>query len=201
MKKTVQLIAALSVLVLCAPAFAQGGGQGGQGGGRQRGQGGAGGFGGQRGPGGMGGELTLATVPIKALTSALKLSDDQAAKIQAIQEKQRQASQQMQQDMRQNFQGGGGDPQAMREAMTEMRTKLTDANNRASREIEKLLTPEQATTVKSSMRVWKVVSGMGFGIEISDSLKLTDDQLTVLEKAIKDRAAQQQQGRNRGGGN
>lgn len=200
MKKTVQLMTVLSVLVLCAPAFAQGGG--GQGGGRQRGQGGAGGFGGQRGQGGFGGgELTLATVPIKALTSALKLSDDQAAKIQAIQEKQRQAAQQMQQDMRQNFQGGGGDPQAMREAMTEMRTKLTDANNRASREIEKILTPEQATTVKSSMRVWKVVAGMGFSIEIADSLKLTEEQLTTLEKAIKDRAAQQQQGRNRGGGN
>lgn len=214
MTKMIKVAAVLAVVAMSLPAFAQGGGAaGGQGGGRQRGQGGAGGAGGgqggfggfgggQRGGGmmGMGGELTLASVPVKALTAALGLSDDQAAKIQAIQEKQRAAGTQMMADMRQNFQGGGGDPAAMREAMTEMRTKMTDMGNRASREVEKVLTPEQAAKAKASMRLWKIVQNMGLDLAISDSLKLTDEQITLLEKAYKERQAQMQAG-PRGGGN
>lgn len=204
MKRMIQMAAVLAVVAMSLPALAQGGG-----GGRQRGQGGAGGGfggggfgGGQRGMMGgmMGGELTLASVPVKTLTTALGLSDDQAAKVQAIQEKQRAGMQQMMADMRQNFQGGG-DPAAMREAMTEMRTKMADAGTRASREVEKVLTTDQAAKAKASMRLWKIVQQMGLDLTISDSLKLSDEQITLLEKAYKERQAQMQNGFGRGGGN
>ena len=208
MKQTIRMAAVLAVVAMSLPALAQGGGQGGAGGGRQRGQGGAGGAGGgfgggQRGGmmgGMMGGELTLASVPVKTLTTVLGLSDDQAAKVQAIQEKQRTGMQQMMQDMRQNFQGGGGDPAAMQEAMKEMRTKMTDANARAAREVEKVLTPEQATKAKASMRLWKIVQNMGLNLELADSLKLTEEQMTTLEKAYKERQAQMPGFGGRGGG-
>lgn len=186
MQKTMRIAVALAALTMMSvPAFAQGGGQ------RQRGQGG--GFGGQRG--GAGGPFSLATAPVKALTSALKLSEDQAAKITAIQEKQRQAMQELRQA---SGGGGGGAPDPA--VMAEMRAKTTELNKKAAAEIEKVLTPDQAATVKSNMRLWTVVSGMGFSIEIADSLKLTEEQLTIMEKAIKERQAQQQGGR-RGGGN
>ena len=196
MNKTMRIAVALTALTMMSvPAFAQAqaGGQRGQGGG-QRGQGGGQGGFGQR-PGGAG-PFSLATAPVKALTAALKLNEDQAAKITAVQEKHRQ----MMQELRQAGGGGGGgapDPAAQ----AEMRAKTTEMNKKAAAEIEKILTPDQAAMVKSNMRLWTVVSGMGFSIEIADSLKLTDEQLTIMEKAIKDRAAQQQGGARRGGGN
>ena len=180
MYKMMRMAALLAVLTMMSvPVFAQGGNAGGR-------QGGAG------GRQGGGGPFSLASVPVKALTTLLKLSPEQATKIQAIQDKQRQVMQ----EMRQGQGGGAPDPQAQ----AAMRTKIADSNKLAAGEIEKILTADQAATVKSSLRLWTVVSGMGFSIEIADSLKLTEEQLVIMEKALKERQAQQGQGR-RGGGN
>jgi LTXXQ motif family protein len=196
MHKTVRMAAIVAALAMMSvPSFAQGNGGG-------RGQGGFGGggfgFGGQFG---RGGEITVTQVPLAALTSALKLTSEQTAKIKTIQDKleeQRKAA-------RPNFGANGGarpSPEEMQQIQEEMRARqeqLRSDDAKAGKAIEAMLTPDQSAALKAAMPGWKACAAFGL-LEVADQLKLTPEQIAVLEKAAKERQSRMQGGR-RGGGN
>ncbi|WP_395141675.1 Spy/CpxP family protein refolding chaperone [Armatimonas sp.] len=208
MHKTMRVAAVLAAFTMMSvSAFAQGGGAGG---GRQ---GGAGGQGGGRQGGGFGGmfggqrEVTVASIPSALLAKTLSLTGDQATKIKGMQDKldeQRKA-------MRAGFGGAGGaggaggggfDREAMQAMMEQMRAKqeqLTNDEAKASKAIEAMLTPEQSAALKAAMPGFKAASAFGLLPYMGD-LNLSKEQLAVLEKAAKERAAGMQQGGRRGGG-
>lgn len=209
MHKTMRVVAVMAAFTMMSvSAFAQGGGGqgggrqggGGQGGGRQGGGFGGGMFGGQR-------EVTVVSVPSALLAKTLGLTADQATKIKAMQDKldeQRKA-------MRAGFGGAGGaggaggggfDREAMQAMMEQMRAKqeqLTNDEAKASKAIEAMLTPEQSGALKAAMPGFKAASAFGLLPYMGD-LNLTKEQLAVLEKAAKERAAMMQPGGRRGGG-
>jgi hypothetical protein len=187
---------ALSALMATA-AFAQdpgagapgrpGRGQGGAGGGR-------GGFGGGQGGGrfggmmGMGQEVSLASAPVSALATALKLNDGQKTQIGEIQQALRE---QMGQQMREMFQGGGGgfggDPAARQEMMQQIQDKSKAANKKASAAIEMLLTDEQKAAWPDVKKKWDVFQKAGLNIELGEALNLTSEQMKALADYAKNR--------------
>ena len=196
MHKTMRVAAVLAALTMMSvPAFAQGGPPGG-----------FGGFGGgQFGRGGGGGELSVVQVPLETLSTALKLTPEQSDKIKAMQDKL--AAQRTAMRPQGGFGGGNGggfDREAMQQMMEEMRAKqeqLRNQETKDSKAIEAMLTADQAAALKATLPGWKVVRQMGVDLKYADSLKLTAEQIAVLEKAFKERAAQMQGGGRRGGGN
>ena len=207
MHKTMRVAAVLAAFTMMSvSAFAQGGGAAG---GRQGGAGGQGGRpgGGQGFGGGMFGgqrEVTVVSIPSALLAKTLSLTGDQATKIKGMQDKldeQRKA-------MRAGFGGAGGaggggfDREAMQAMMEQMRAKqeqLTNDEAKASKAIEAMLNPEQSAALKAAMPGFKAASAFGLLPYMGD-LNLSKEQLTVLEKAAKERAAGMQQGGRRGGG-
>lgn len=136
--------------------------------GRQRG-------GGQRG----GGRVTLATLPIAQLKSALKLSDEQASKIDAIQKK------------------GNADSRALRQPgqppTPEIQQQMRDLSTKVNKDVEEVLTDDQKKKVAPLLKELGGYSLVGIPLTALDALKLTDDQkkkiAEISEKAQKDIAA------------
>jgi Spy/CpxP family protein refolding chaperone len=208
MKK--QLILATLVLAVTAvSAIAQppaggppGGGFGGFGGGR------GGGFGGQRGGmfGGAPRELTLANAPLPALVIGFTLTAEQEAAIKVIQDKVVAQATEARQQMMQGFQGGNFDPsdraamqarmQEMQEKGQQMQQQQQQAEATASRDIQKLLTPEQANLVTPTIKKWRRYQDAGLDVGLAVSLKLTAEQEAALDAFIKNRPAP---GQGRGG--
>ncbi len=193
MHKTMRVAAALAALTMMSvPAFAQGGPPGG-----------FGGFGGGQFGRGGGGELSVVQVPLETLSTALKLTPEQSDKIKVMQDKLAQQRQAMRPPQG-GFGGGGFDREAMQQMMEEMRAKqeqLRSDETKTSKALEAMLTPDQATALKAVLPGWKVIRQMNIDLKYADSLKLTAEQIAVLEKAFKERAAQMQGGGRRGGGN
>ena len=126
----------------------------------QRGQG-------QRGQGQRGGRVSLATLPVKALDTALKLSDDQKTKITAIQDKYRTDAQALR-----PAQGAQPDP-ANRE-------KLRDLSTKANSDIEAILTKEQNDKVKDTLKELTSLARAGIQPALALEQNLTADQKTKI---------------------
>ncbi len=158
------LIPAVSAIAQEAPApgNAQGQGQ------PQRGQ-----------RGGRGGQLSLISVPVSALKSGLKLTDDQAKKIEEIQKKTRA-------DLRALRQPG-------QQQTPEDFQKMRELNTKATKEIEALLNDEQKKAAPALVKEFSSFALVGLPITILESLKLTDDQkkkiLEIADKTQKEMAA------------
>ena len=181
--KSSVLLAALLVgtvsasVALCQPP---GGGPGGPGG---RGPGGPGGFGGRGGGGGpMGGMRQLSPVqtPASALASGLKLTDDQQAQIQSIQDKLKAQRDSL---MPRPGQDGGErpDPETMRAAFDKLRT----AEQKANKDIEALLTATQKAALPALLRQLDGMRQLGIPLEVLGDLKLTAAQKTQLNAIAK----------------
>ena len=186
MGKSGLALAAFSAFALCANvAQAQGpgdgpggpppgGGFGGPGGPGRGGRGGRGG--GRMGFGGMG-RPTAATVPVSAMVSALKLTDDQQTQIAAIQ-KDFAATRKslMPPPPPGGPQGERPDPQAMRANMEKMRTAETKAEN----DIKALLTDDQKEALPALLKEVGDLQAAGIPTEILGTLKLTSAQKTKI---------------------
>jgi Spy/CpxP family protein refolding chaperone len=163
--------------VVSLPAFAQAPaapGQPGQGQGRGQGRRG------QRG-------VSLATIPVDALDSAVKLKADQRTKIQAIQDKLRTDSQALRPQP-----GSPPDP-ANRDKMREM-------NQKAIADIEAILTTEQKDKLKTAMAEMGTLRSVGIPLALAGSLKLTDDQkkkIADISKEIREKMQNGGQGADR----
>jgi Spy/CpxP family protein refolding chaperone len=207
MKKQI-IFATLALAVTAVSAIAQppaggppGGGFGGFGGGR-------GGFGGQRGGmfGGAPRELSLANAPLPALVIGFTLTKEQEAGIKVIQDKVAAQAAEARQQMMQGFQGGNFDPsdraamqarmQEMQEKGQQMQQQQQQAEATASRDIQKLLTPEQANLVTPTIKKWRRYQDAGLDVGLAVSLKLTAEQEVAIDAFIKNRPAP---GQGRGG--
>ena len=128
------------------------------------------------GPGGGNPTMMLMRDDVKA---DLKLTDDQKAKLQEIQDSTRQ-------QMTDLFSGGGagGDRDAMRKAMEPIMKKATE-------DINKVLTADQQKRLKE---IWIQVSGsmVVMNADIKKDLGITDDQKTKLDELNKRQQAANQ---------
>jgi hypothetical protein len=166
--KASRILVVLACAALTVGALAQGGG----GGGRQFRMGGGGptsllmSFGG-RGGGGGGQQSTLRT----DVFTDLKISDDQKAKLDDLQAKQREKMQAM-------FQNGGDRPS--QEEMQKIFAKAQEENTKA---INDILTPAQQTRLG---QVWIQVQGNRavLNADTGKALGITDDQKTKIDDLV-----------------
>jgi hypothetical protein len=206
MKKQL-IFAALALAVTAVSAIAQPPAGGPPGGGFGGGRGG--GWGGGRGGGMFGGgprELNLANAPLPALVIGFTLTKEQETAIKVIQDKVRAQADEARQQMMQGFQGGNFDPsdraamqarmQEMQEKGQQMQQQQQQAESTASRDIQKLLTPDQANLVTPTIKKWRRYQDAGLDVGLAVSLKLTAEQETALDAFIKNRPAP---GQGRGG--
>jgi hypothetical protein len=105
------------------------------------------------------------------LAPALNLSGEQKTKIKGIQDKLRA-------DMRAAFSGfqGGGAGGADRDAIRAQLQKLGESNEKAGKDIEALLKPEQKTKVPEVLKEAGQLRAAGIPLEAVPELKLTADQ-------------------------
>ncbi|MES2461958.1 MAG: hypothetical protein V4671_15345 [Armatimonadota bacterium] len=174
---TMTVLTALTGVLLSQTVFAaqppQGGGPGGPGG--------PGGFRGPGGPGGPGGRrggprpVSLSTIPVKELASALLLSDSQVAKIRAIQESVQAERQTL---MPPPGQQPDGPPS--REMMDANREKMRSLDQKAAAQIEAVLTAEQKSAAPELLKVLNALGQGGVPLEVFADLKLTAAQKQQL---------------------
>jgi hypothetical protein len=144
------------------------------GGGRGFGQRGFGGF------GRFGGPLSLATLPLPYITSALELTDDQKTKIQAVQEKARS-------DMQAARPAPGEQPD-----FNAMREKMTAINTQAKTDIEAVLTDAQKKKVEGMLKDAGTYQGVNIPLEVVPDLKVTAEQKTKLAEIAATAAKERQ---------
>jgi Spy/CpxP family protein refolding chaperone len=119
---------------------------------------------GQRGFGGRGGgRLTLAMVPVSALTDELKLTGEQKTQLTTIETKYRS-------DARTLRPAPGATPDPS------VRQKRTEMTQQASQEMEAVLTTEQKAKLPLIMRHFGMLRMVGIPLETYHDLKLTSDQ-------------------------
>ena len=197
MKKQL-ILATLVMAISTASVLAQPPGGGG-------GRGGFGGFGGGRGMGAPR-DLSLASAPLPALVIGFKLDATQEAAVKVIQDKLTAQRDEAMQAMRAGFQGGGNvDPaerqarmQEMQDKMQQMQQQQQQADATSSREIQKLLTPEQAAMISPTFKLWKRYQDAGLDLGLAVSMKFTPEQEKAIDDFIKNRPAP---GQGRGGAN
>jgi len=168
-------IAAFSLLVVPSLAWAQPGGAGGAGGRGGFGRGGFGGWG-----GGNGTDIML--LLNDEIRSEIDLVDDQAEKLRALMDKQRE-------EMRTMFQGIQGNPGAnetdeQRQArFNEMREKMQQRMTELQKDIDGILLPHQSKRIKQisrQMRLRNPQTGIN-NDQLAEELKLTDEQKEKLK--------------------
>jgi Spy/CpxP family protein refolding chaperone len=133
---------------------------------------------GRRG-GRMGGRVSVATVPVAALASALNLTADQKTKITAIQSKYQAESKALRPTP-----GGAPDPSS--------RQKMRDLTQQTTTEIEAVLTDAQKAKVPDLLKEMGMLRGIGIPLEAVGELKLTEDQKTKLADIAKQTAEKMQ---------
>ncbi len=143
--------------------------------------GGPGGFGhGPGGPGMRGGrQLTVVTIPAAALTAGLKLTDDQAAKISAIQDAVK-----TQRDTLMPRPAEGQAPPD-RETMQANFDKLRSGEAKAKADIEALLTDSQTAKLPAFLKEMSLLQRAGIPAEVYAELKLTTDQKSQIASLVK----------------
>lgn len=165
-----------------------------------------GGQGGRPGPGGPGFgpgrgfrpmPMTLVNAPLDALDAALKLSDDQRAKIGKIRQEifQQRRSRMPQPGGQPGFQP---DPERMRAEMERMRAE----EEKASRRIEEVLNAEQRRAVPGVMKELDTLRFLGIPPELYGTLKLSGDQkkrlMEIAEKTQQELQRREQAARESG---
>ncbi len=145
-----------------------------------QGHGGPGGFG---GPGRLGGRrsggprpISVSMIPAKALAEALGLSSDQTTKITAIQDSVRAERQKLMPAP--GVQPGGPPPD--RETMQANREKMRTLDQKATGDIEAVLTTEQKSALPELLKILNALGRAGVPPEVAGDLKLTADQRRQL---------------------
>jgi Spy/CpxP family protein refolding chaperone len=115
--------------------------------------------------------VSVAAIPPAALNDALKLTPQQLESITKIHNK-------LVEETRALRPQAGGQPD--REAMRETMQKLRDLNQKASQEIQGLLTEEQKAKLPEVLREMGQLRSMGVPLEALAELKLTAEQKTKL---------------------
>ncbi|HVK05482.1 MAG TPA: Spy/CpxP family protein refolding chaperone, partial [Armatimonadaceae bacterium] len=169
-----------------------GGGPGGPGGGR--GPGGPGGFG---GPGRMGGgfqrELTAATTPLEALDAYLNLSADQESRIEKTVEQLRSQMPRPPAPPQPGENGGAPPQRPSREEMEARMQKMQAAEQKATREIEAILTAEQKAKLPTLLKALTALRADRIALPAAGKLRLSGDQIVKLaalgEKATHEQVA------------
>ncbi len=142
-------------------------------------QGPRGGHGPQRGPKGP---ATLVRTPVKALTSALKLTADQAAAIQKIQSDLMTADR-ANRPAPPDPNGGGTPPD--RATMDANRAKSQQLEKAASDQILALLSDSQKTAAASLLKLLPALREAGIPLEVLGDLNLSDNQKTQIAATVK----------------
>ena len=137
--------------------------------------------GGGRPPRGPQGPATLVRTPIKALVSALKLTDDQKTAIQKIQTDFQTASKALRPPPPDPNGGTPPDPTTM-EANRAKEQKLEKT---ANDQITALLTDDQKTAAASLLKMLPVLREAGIPLEVFGDLNLTADQKTKIAATVK----------------
>jgi hypothetical protein len=118
-----------------------------------------------RGQGGRGGAVSAATLPIGTLDYMLTLKDDQKTKITDAQTALKAA-----------VKDAAGD-----------RTKITEANAKATADIDAVLTDDQKAKLKEHLPVLRLLQqSRAFPLAVLPDLKLTADQRSKIMDAAKD---------------
>ncbi len=147
------------LLCLSAVAFAQGGG-------------------GQQGRRGMG-RMTLAQIPVSALSMELKLTGDQKAKLTEIQTKYRADVQPLRPTP-----GSQPDPSNFQ--------KMRDLSQQANQSMEAVLTDDQKAKLPETLRHFSSLRSVGIPLEVYADLKLTDDQKKQIGDISRDATTKMQ---------
>lgn len=163
------------------------GGFGGQGGGFGPGGPGGGFPGGPGGPGGMMGmprEISAASIPLRALSLYLNLSDTQTAKIALIREDMQEAMRpQMQQPQRRQAQRDpNADPSQPQQARrgNNNNPSFQVAERKATTETTALLSESQRSRLNVLVKALKGLQEAGIRPDAASKLQLSDDQLSKL---------------------
>ena len=117
--------------------------------------------------------VSLATVPVVALSAALKLTDEQKTKITAIHDKYAEDAKALR-----PAPGAQPDP-----ANREKRRELT---NKANADIEAVLNDEQKAKLKDVLQEMGMLRSAGIPLELVGDLKLTDDQKKQMAAIMAD---------------
>lgn len=128
---------------------------------------------GRQGQRGGRGRVSVATVPVAALDSALKLTGEQKTKIKAIHDK-------LAEEMKgaRPAPGSPPDPAAMQ--------KLRDLNQQAVKDIEAILTDDQKAKLPDTIKELGALRNAGIPLEVVGDLKLTADQKTKIAAIAKE---------------
>jgi hypothetical protein len=135
-----------------------------------------GGFGG-RGQRGFGRTVTAATAPVAALDAELNLTADQKKKITAIQDK-------FGTDVKALLPQPGSQPD--QNAAREMFQKVRDLNDKASKEVEDTLNPDQKAKLPGALKDLTNLRSVGIPLETVGDLKLTADQKKKIADIAQD---------------
>jgi hypothetical protein len=125
--------------------------------------------------------FTLLNAPSRELAAALKLSDEQRGKIQSIIEDFHADAQ----ALRPQPPIPGTEPQQV--APSQQREKMKALEEKAQKSVEAVLTEDQKKMVPDLLRSWNLMREMGLPLATAAQLKLTAEQMTVLETAVKNR--------------
>jgi Spy/CpxP family protein refolding chaperone len=161
MKIVRNMLVVCAALVVASAAMAQGGGRG---------------QGGMRMMGGAGDSSGMMLLQRKDVQADLAITDDQKSKLEAARTK-------MQDEMRAQFQngGGGGDREAMMKVITKMQEDM-------KKETEKVLTKEQMARLRQ-INIQLAGTNAANWADVQKEIGMTEDQV----KKIKDLQAKQQE--------
>ena len=109
--------------------------------------------------------VQLATIPVQALDSLVKLTPDQKTKITAIHDKFETSARALPKD-------------------PSSREKRRELAQTASRDIRAILTEEQNTKLQTVARDFKGMTGAGIPLPLIQELKLTDDQKKKIAEIV-----------------
>jgi protein CpxP len=137
-----------------------------------------------RGQGRRGGRISLATLPVATLDTALKLTADQKTKVTAIQEKYRTDSQALR-----PAQGAQPDPANAQ--------KLRELTMKTNTEIEAILSKDQNEKFKEIVKELTGITRAGIPAALALELDLTADQKAKIEAIAKETQTKVQSGGDR----
>jgi len=140
-----------------------------------------------------GGQVSVTTIPVAVLDANLKLTEDQRTKILGVQEKLRKDRQALFPRPGRNpggpeGSGGPGDPGGPpdRETMQRNFSKMREADERATKEMEAVLTEAQQKRLPDLLKDARLFQSVGLPMEMIDGLKLADKQKKQLDDIATD---------------